>query len=164
VLALSASLAAQSRRSVPTRWQMSVWLTSRIGTGLASHLLQMESAMNALPRTLVAISGDPDHAEYLDALMLEVNDRGVIFVESVAHGYSRVKQLAPALVVVLTEIDDPDACQLLSMLKADGATSAIPVVTLATSRERSAFAEIIAELYADYSSYADPGVTAMRMN
>jgi len=120
--------------------------------------------MNALPRTLVAISGDPDHAEYLDALMLDVNDRGVIFVESVAHGYSRVKQLAPALVVVLTEIDDPGACQLLSMLKADGATSAIPVVTLATSRERSAFAEIIAELYADYSSYADPGVTAMRMN
>jgi len=124
----------------------------------------MESAINALPRTLVAISGVPDHAEYLDALMLDVNGRGVIFVESVVHGYSRVKQLAPALVVVLTEIDDPDACQLLSMLKADGATSAIPVVTLATSRERSAFAEIIAALYADYSSYADPGVTAMRMN
>jgi hypothetical protein len=52
--------------------------------------------------------------------MLDVNDRSVIFVESVAHGYSRAKQLALALVVVLSEIDDPGACQLLSMLKADG--------------------------------------------
>src|SRR5215470_13318459 len=123
----------------------------------------MESVMNPLPRTLVAVSGDPDRAEFLDALMLDVNDQGVIFVESVAHGYSRVKQLSPELVVVLTEIDDPGACQLLSMLNADGATSAIPVVTLVTSRERSVFAEIIAELYADYSSYADSGVTATRM-
>jgi len=120
--------------------------------------------MNPLPRTLVAISGDPDRAEYLDALMHDVNDRGVIFVESVTHGYSRAKQLTPALVVVISEIDDPGACQLLSMLKADGATSAIPIVTLVTSRERSEFAEIIAQLYADYSTYADPGFTAMQMN
>jgi hypothetical protein len=120
--------------------------------------------MNALPRTVVAVGGDPDHAEFLDALMGDVNDRDVIFVEPVAHGYSRVKQLSPALVVVLSEIDDPGACQLLSMLSADGATSSIPVVTLVTRRERSAFAQIIAELYADYSSYADPGFTAMRMN
>jgi hypothetical protein len=120
--------------------------------------------MNPLPRTVVAVSGDPDRAEFLDALMLDVNDRGVIFVESVVHGYSRVKQLAPALVVVLTEIDAPGACQLLSMLSADGATSAIPVVTLVTSRERSAFAEIIAMLYADYSSYADPGFSGTQMN
>jgi hypothetical protein len=124
----------------------------------------MERGMNPLPRTVVAVSGDPDRAEFLDALMLDVNDRGVIFVESVVHGYSRVKQLAPALVVVLTEIDAPGAFQLLSMLSADGATSAIPVVTLVTSRERSAFAEIIAMLYADYSSYADPGFTATQMN
>jgi hypothetical protein len=124
----------------------------------------MESAMNALPRTVVAVGGDPERAEFLDALMGDVNDRDVIVVEPVADGYSRVKQLSPALVVVLTEIDDPGSCQLLSMLSADGATSSIPVVTLVTSRERSAFAEIIAELYADYSSYADPGFTAMRMN
>ena len=119
--------------------------------------------MNALPRTVVAVSGEPDRGDFLDALMLEVNGRGVIFVESVAHGYSRVKQLAPALVVILTEIDDPGACQLLSMLSADGTTSAIPVVTLVTSRERGAFAEIIAEQYTDYSSY-DPACTAMQMN
>jgi hypothetical protein len=126
--------------------------------------VEMESAMNALPRTVVAVGGGPDRAEFIDALMLDANDRGVIFVEPVAQGYSRVKQLSPALVVVLTEIDDPGACQLLSMLSADGATSSIPVVTLVTSRERSAFAEIIAELYADYAADADPGLTAMRMN
>jgi hypothetical protein len=126
--------------------------------------VEMESAMNALPRTVVAVGGGPDRAEFIDALMLDANDSGVIFVEPVAQGYSRVKQLAPSLVVVLTEIDDPGACQLLSMLSADGATSSIPVVTLVTSRERSAFAEIIAELYADYAADADPGFTAMPMN
>jgi hypothetical protein len=136
----------------------------RIGTGLASRSFRDGGGMNPLPRTVVAVSGNPDRAAFLDALMLDVNDRGVIFVESVVHGYSRVKQLAPALVVVLTEIDDPGACQLLSMLSADGATSAIPVVTLVTSRERSAFAEIIAMLYADYSSYADPGFSGTQMN
>jgi hypothetical protein len=50
------------------------------------------------------------------------------------------------------------------MLKVDGATSAIPIVTLVTSREHSEFAEIIVELYADCSTYADPGFTAMQMN
>jgi aspartate aminotransferase-like enzyme len=44
------------------------------------------------------------------------------------------------------------------MLKTDGDTSAIPVVTLVTSRERSAFAEIIATLYAEYSTDADSGL------
>jgi hypothetical protein len=68
--------------------------------------------------------------------------------EPVASNNSR-RQRAPALVVVLTEIDDPGACQLLSMLSADGAMPAIPVVTLVTSLERSAFAELIAMLYAD---------------
>jgi hypothetical protein len=50
------------------------------------------------------------------------------------------------------------------MLSADGATFAIPVVTLVTSRERSAFAEIIAMLYAESSTYADPSFTSMQMN
>jgi len=149
---------------VPIRWQMPVLWQAPVGSGLASDLVVMDSHMRVLPRTVLAVGGGPDRAKYLDALMLDVNDRGVIFVESVAHSYSRVKELSPALVVVLTEIDDPGTCQLLSMLSADDATSAIAVVTLVTSRERSAFVEIIAELYADYSSYADPGVSPARMN
>jgi hypothetical protein len=135
-------MAGERLERMPARWQIFAQLAiAASAPDLPLSRLEMEFAMNTLPRTVVAVGGDPDRAEFLDTMMLDANDRGVIFVEPVAQGYSRVKQLSPALVVVLSEIDDPDA-----------------------SRERRAFAEIIAELYADYSSYADPGFTAMRMN
>jgi hypothetical protein len=50
-------------------------------------------------------------------------------LESLARGYSRIKQLAPDAIIVLVEMEDPAACQLLSMLKADGDTSRIPIIT-----------------------------------
>src|SRR5215510_11079033 len=93
VLALSALLAGESLGRVPIRWQTSPQLAarrrskaavlkhgeaSRSAPDLPLNRLEMESVMNPLPRTLVAVSGDPDRAEFLDALMLDVNDRGVI--------------------------------------------------------------------------------------
>ena len=58
-------------------------------------------------------------------------------MESIAHGYSRIKQVTPDVVIVLSEIDDVAACQLLSMLKIDGELSRIPVVTRATRHVES---------------------------
>jgi CheY-like chemotaxis protein len=80
-------------------------------------------------RRLVAVSEDAHHAELVEALLDEPNDYDVIAVESLAHGYSRIRHLAPDAIIVLLEMDDPAACQLLSMLKADGNTSHIPIIT-----------------------------------
>jgi len=111
-------------------------------------------------RSVVAVSGDGQRAELLDALMVDENDYDVIFVESIAGGYSRIKELTPDLVIVCLETDDVAACQFLSMLKTDRAMSAIAVVTWATSRRASGLEDIISELQCDSSCLAH----AIQMN
>ena len=83
--------------------------------------------------------------------MVDDYDSDVIFVESIAHGYSRIKQVTPDLVVVFLEIDDLAACQLLSMLKMDHDLSGIPVVACATGRMDRECEDIVAELVGESS-------------
>jgi hypothetical protein len=85
--------------------------------------------MSGTHHSLVALSGDSQREELLSALMADVNDYDTIFVESIQHGYSRIKEVTPDLVLVYSEIDDVAACQLLSMLKMDDDLWSIPVVT-----------------------------------
>lgn len=99
--------------------------------------------MTRSPRsTVVAVSGDSRRAELLHALVLDPHDFDVVFVESIARGYARIKELRPDIVVVFMAIDDVAACQLLSMLNIDRSVSSIPVVTSVTGRS-SAIAEPI---------------------
>jgi len=95
-------------------------------------------------RRVVAVGGHSQFAELLNALSVNASDCDVIFVESVARGYSRVKQLTPDLVIVASEIEDVTACQVLSMLKIDDNTAGIPVVTWLTRGEPLEFDDIIA--------------------
>jgi DNA-binding response OmpR family regulator len=103
--------------------------------------------MSRLFQSVVAVSGDSLRAELLDGLLADDNDYGVIVVESTARAYSRVKQSTPDLVIVFCEIDDVDACQLLSMLKIDGKLSGVPVVTCARKRVNSEFGGIVSEIF-----------------
>ena len=82
--------------------------------------------------TVVVVSGQPEQEELLAAMLADQNDYDVVFVESIAHGYSRIKQVTPDLIILQTEIGDVAACQLLSMLTIDGDVSHIPVVTCVT--------------------------------
>jgi DNA-binding response OmpR family regulator len=101
------------------------------------------------PRSIVAVSGYPHRAELLDELLVDVSDYDVIVVESVARGYSRIKEKTPDLVVVVFDVEDLAACQLLSMLKLDASLAAIPVVTCATRRVDGEFDERIGEPFDD---------------
>src|SRR5215213_699374 len=68
----------------------------------------------------------------LNGLLETVLDAGqydVVFVESTEHAYSHIKRLTPHLIIVCLDIDDLDGFQVLSMLKLDDETKAIPVVT-----------------------------------
>ena len=103
-------------------------------------------------RSVVAVSGDPQRAQLMDALLADVDLRDIVFVESIARGYSRIKQLAPDIVVVLLGDDPAPACQLLSMLNLDRDTSDIPVVTWMTRHEETEFEELLGQLNQDWSS------------
>lgn len=85
--------------------------------------------------TVVVICRDPRREELFDALLDDPRDFDMIFVESIARGYARIKELRPDLVVVFTSMDDQESFQLLSMLAIDCDTRGIPVVTYAASRD-----------------------------
>jgi len=86
-------------------------------------------AQMSTARTVVAVSTQPQHAALLHMLVAEVGGYDVIQVASLPTAYSRVREVAPELVVVMLSIDDAEACQLLSMLALDEQTSHIPVVS-----------------------------------
>ena len=88
--------------------------------------------VHALPtkrslRTVVVVSSHP----YLHALetVLEGMEHDVVFVEAMSHAYSQIKRAMPDLIVVCLSDDDAASCQVLSMLRLDGQTAGIPVLT-----------------------------------
>jgi len=67
--------------------------------------------------------------------ILDVGDYDIVHIEPVERAYSRIKQTLPSVVILCLEDDQTAACQVLSMLKLDGATSHIPVLTCVAPRE-----------------------------
>lgn len=59
----------------------------------------------------------------------------VVLVESVANAYSHIKRVQPDLVILCVRFDDVDVFQVLSMLKLDGDTRNIPVLTYTVAPE-----------------------------
>jgi hypothetical protein len=110
--------------------------------------------------TLVAVSADSLREQLLNVLTVDENDFDIIVVESIARGYSRIKELMPHLIVVLLEIDNVEACQLLAMLRLDGEVAAIPVVTCVAGRDRDEGDEIVRER----TRSSSPQAVAARMN
>lgn len=110
--------------------------------------------------TVVAVSGDSWREELLDALLFDRNDYDVIYVESIALGYSRIKQVRPDLVVVFMASDDAAACRLLSMLTLDRDVSGIPVVMCVSRREKGELEDIFAEV----NQFASNRAVAVPMN
>jgi DNA-binding NarL/FixJ family response regulator len=108
--------------------------------------------MNRPLRTAVLVSGHAPHAQSIDALLVATSDYDVIFVESIAQSYSRIKRVVPDLVIISSEIDDIATCQLLSMLRVDRRSSAIPVLTCATFRERGDVDDDLGDLDQDTST------------
>ena len=87
--------------------------------------------MSCTLRSAVLVSGHAPRAELLDLLLVDTHDYDVIFVDSFDNGYSRIKRVMPDVIIVFLEIGDAAGCQLMSMLKMDDHTSAIPILTCA---------------------------------
>src|SRR5262245_49109912 len=96
-------------------------------------------------RKIVAVSNEQCRPELMTALVPDDAGCDVVYVESIERGYSRIKHIVPDSIVVLVGIDDVPACQLLSMLKLDGDTCAIPLYAVMTRRELTGLDGIAAE-------------------
>src|SRR5256885_6404706 len=70
-------------------------------------------------------------AELLDLInsVLGAGHYDAVVIESSAHAYSQVRREHPSLVIVCLRLNDPGGFQVLSMLKMDEDTRAIPVLT-----------------------------------
>jgi PleD family two-component response regulator len=86
-------------------------------------------------------------AEILDVLetVLDAGHYDVVFVESSQHAYSQIKRVQPDLVILCVRIDDAEGFQVLSMLKLDDETRAIPVLTYTTEFDSEECEEAVAE-------------------
>ena len=76
---------------------------------------------------------------------LDAGHYDVVFVESSAHAYSQIKRVRPDLVILCVRVDDGDGLQVLSMLKLDDDTRAIPILTYTTEGNTEEPDEEIAE-------------------
>jgi CheY-like chemotaxis protein len=118
---------------------------------MANPIAGHSAARARAQRTVVVISRHPYRQQVIEAL-LEAGSYDMVLVTSLSHAYSQVKRVAPDLVVLCLEFDDPHACRVLSMLKLDSDTCGIPVVTCAKERDRSASTAC--------STFNDPAVPA----
>jgi hypothetical protein len=116
----------------------------------AGHL-----AMNRPLRTAVLVSGRAPQARSLDALLVASSDYDVIVVESIAHSYSCIKRVDPDLVIISSEVDDGETCELLSMLRVDRRSSGIPVIICPTLREQNDLDDL-ADLDQEASTLSSP--------
>jgi DNA-binding NtrC family response regulator len=94
--------------------------------------------MTTSPLSVVAVSNDAFRPELLDRLLVDDNNYDVITVESIDGAYSRISRMHPDLVVLFMDIDDVEACRLLSMLHVDRGLRGMSVVTCPTSSDAGA--------------------------
>jgi CheY-like chemotaxis protein len=101
---------------------------------VAPTFISASGAVRPTTRTLrkVMVVGRQPNQRVLETLA-DAGDYDIVIVEATARAYSHIKRVVPNLVVLCLEIDDPDGCHLLSMLKLDNATSWIPVMTYASA-------------------------------
>jgi CheY-like chemotaxis protein len=92
------------------------------------------TARATITHRVVIVNNGPEALELLETV-LEAGRYDVVFVESNEHAYSQIKRVQPDLVILCVRIDDMSGFQVLSMLKLDGDTRDIPVMTYTTDYE-----------------------------
>jgi CheY-like chemotaxis protein len=118
-------------------------------TNVATNAQASRAAADSVRPTIVAqkvviVNGSPEILDLLDTV-LDAGHYDIVFVESSAHAYSQIKRVQPNLVILCVRIDDADGFQVLSMLKLDDETRAIPVLTYTTEYDGQESSEELPE-------------------
>jgi CheY-like chemotaxis protein len=90
--------------------------------------------VSELVQKVVIVNGNAAVLDMVETA-LDAGHYDVVFVESSRHAYSQIKRVQPNLVILCLHVDDMDGFQVLSMLKLDEETRAIPVLTYTTHQE-----------------------------
>jgi PleD family two-component response regulator len=101
------------------------------GPAMMTNSATIESLRRHAARTaqkVVIVNGSPEMLDMLEAV-LDAGHYDIVFVESSEHAYSQIKRVQPDLVILCVRIEDADGFLVLSMLKLDADTRAIPVLT-----------------------------------
>jgi PleD family two-component response regulator len=114
------------------RWSGPTMQTNTPGTTSTSGAT-MSSGLS-LAQKVVIVNGSPEILELLETV-LDAGHYDIVFVESTEHAYSQIKRVQPHLVILCMRIEDVHGFQVLSMLKIDADTRAIPVLTYTTEYE-----------------------------
>ena len=77
---------------------------------------------------VVIVNGTTDILDMVQPV-LTAGHYDVVFVESNAHAYSHIKREKPSLIILCLDMHEHAGFQVLSMLKLDEETRAIPLLT-----------------------------------
>jgi CheY-like chemotaxis protein len=111
---------------------------------------------------VVVVNGNTEVLGMLEAV-LDAGRYDMVFVESSDHAYSQIKKVIPNLVILCARIERMEGLQLLTMLKLDPETRAIPVLTYTTEFEGQDFDDAIAQLAEEEDDFL-PTRPALSMN
>ena len=111
---------------------------------------------------VVVVNGNTDVLGMLETV-LDAGRYDMVFVESSDRAYSQIKKTLPNLVILCTRIEELDGFQLLTMLKLDGETRDIPVLTYTTEYEGQEFDTAVSQFAEDDEDLL-PARPALRMN
>ena len=90
-------------------------------------------AMAHAARAAVVVTAHPDEKAF--DIVMDSRDVDIVMFESPTTAYARIKREKPAVVIVGLSFDGKGEFLLLTMLKLDGETAAIPIRTYADVRE-----------------------------
>jgi CheY-like chemotaxis protein len=108
-------------------------MLTNAGSALSTHPdpRGSDTASTTGTQKVVIVNGSTEMLELLETV-LDAGNYDVVFVESHEHAYSQIKRVQPNLVILCLRIDDMVGFHVLSMLKLDGDTRGIPVLTYTT--------------------------------
>jgi CheY-like chemotaxis protein len=124
---------------------------------------ERHDARDTAIQTVAVVNGGPEMVLLLDAVVAPGAYR-IEFVGLSRRTQSRIRALAPDLIVLCTRIDDPAGFQLLTMLKLDEATREIPVLTFTTECEGQDYIDSAARMTEEDELPYPPHTAELRMN
>ena len=114
------------------------------------------SRYRSLPvQKVVVVNGNTEVLGMLETV-LDSGRYDMVFVESGTRAYSQIKKVLPNLVILCTRIEELEGLQLLTMLKLDEETRAIPVLTYTLESSGP-------DLDTDLPQYADDDAESLTM-
>lgn len=122
-----------------------------------AETLRQHAAAAATAQKVVIVNGTPEILNLLETV-LDAGHYDVVFVESSHHAYSQIKRVQPNLVILCVRIAAADGFQVLSMLKLDEETRAIPVLTYTTEYDGQESDEEVPEMSGNEMFAAKPAV------